>query len=80
MYGTDRQRSQSHIFLVGLYNMIAFLVNTQCYYIGGTEDAATGMLSEVTKPMSYHLPPEKICEKLKKKDSQICELQYGKPC
>ena len=36
------------------------------------------MLGDITKPMSYHLPPEKICEKLKKKDSQICELQYGK--
>lgn len=50
--------------------------NRFCYYIGGTEDAATGMLGEVTKPMSYHVPPEKICEKLKRKDSQICELQY----
>ncbi len=28
--------------------------------------------------MSYHVPVEKICEKLKKKDSQICELKYGK--
>lgn len=49
----------------------------QCYYIGGTEDAATSILNEVTKPMSYHVPPEKICEKLKTKDSQICDLQYG---
>ena len=50
----------------------------QCYYIGGTDDAATGMLGEVTKPMSYSKPVEKICENLKKKDGQICELQYGK--
>ena len=50
----------------------------QCYYIGGTSDAATGMLNEITKPMSYHKPPEKICEQLKTRDSQICELQYGK--
>lgn len=28
--------------------------------------------------MSYHKPPEKICEQLKTRDSQICELQYGK--
>lgn len=27
--------------------------------------------------MSHHIPVEKICEKLKKKDSQICELKYG---
>lgn len=50
----------------------------QCYYIGGTEDAATGMLNEVIKPLSYHKPAEKICEDLKKRDGQICELQYGK--
>lgn len=50
----------------------------QCYYIGGTEDAATGTLKEVVKPLSYHMPPEKICEKLSKLDGQICELQYGK--
>lgn len=35
------------------------------------------MINEVSKPLSYHVPVEKICEKLKKKDSQICELKYG---
>lgn len=35
------------------------------------------MINEVSRPMSYHVPVEKICEKLKKKDSQICELKYG---
>jgi len=50
--------------------------NRFCYYIGATDDAATGAIGLVTKPMSFHMPPEKICEKLKKKDSQICELQY----
>lgn len=35
------------------------------------------MINEVSKPMSHHVPVEKICEKLKKKDSQICELKYG---
>lgn len=52
--------------------------NRFCYYIGGTEDAATGMLNEVIKPLSYHKPAEKICEDLKKRDGQICELQYDK--
>lgn len=52
-------------------------VSPQCYYIGATSDAATKMINEVSKPMSYHVPVEKICEKLKKKDSQICELKYG---
>ena len=27
--------------------------------------------------MLHHVPVEKICEKLKGKDAQICELQYG---
>jgi hypothetical protein len=52
--------------------------NRFCYYIGGTEDSATSILNEVTKPLSYSLPPEKICMKLHKKDSQICELKYEK--
>ncbi|XP_028854923.1 mesencephalic astrocyte-derived neurotrophic factor [Denticeps clupeoides] len=52
--------------------------NRLCYYIGATSDAATKIINEVSKPMSYHVPTEKICEKLKKKDSQICELKYDK--
>lgn len=36
------------------------------------------MLKQVVRPLSYHKPPEKICEELKKGDAQICELQYGK--
>ncbi|KAK1902133.1 Mesencephalic astrocyte-derived neurotrophic factor [Dissostichus eleginoides] len=36
------------------------------------------IVNEVSKPLSYHAPVEKICEKLKKKDSQICELRYDK--
>ncbi|KAJ3602982.1 hypothetical protein NHX12_030726 [Muraenolepis orangiensis] len=52
--------------------------NRFCYYIGGTSDAATKIINEVSKPLSYHAPVEKICERLKKKDSQICELKYDK--
>lgn len=26
--------------------------------------------------MTYDLPAEKICEKLKKKDAQVCDLKY----
>lgn len=51
---------------------------SQCYYIGATSDAATKIINEVSKPLSYHMPVVKVCEKLKKKDSQICELKYGK--
>uniref|UniRef100_A0A0B7B9T6 Mesencephalic astrocyte-derived neurotrophic factor homolog n=1 Tax=Arion vulgaris TaxID=1028688 RepID=A0A0B7B9T6_9EUPU len=50
--------------------------NRFCYFVGGTEDAATGILSNVIKPMSYHLPTDKICDKLKQMDSQICELRF----
>eukprot|EP00112_Aurelia_sp_Birch-Aquarium-sp1_P017115 Seg3947.5 transcript_id=Seg3947.5/GoldUCD/mRNA.D3Y31 product="Mesencephalic astrocyte-derived neurotrophic factor" protein_id=Seg3947.5/GoldUCD/D3Y31 len=52
--------------------------NRFCYYVGGTEDAATYILNEITKPLAYFMKAEAICEKLKKKDKQICELQYDK--
>jgi len=52
--------------------------NRFCYYLGGTSDAATGILGEMSKPMSWSMPSDKICEKLKKKDKQICELTYEK--
>ncbi|CAG7821993.1 unnamed protein product, partial [Allacma fusca] len=52
--------------------------NRLCYYLGGLEESATGILGEMSKPMSWSMPADKICEKLKKKDSQICELRYDK--
>ncbi|CAL8383352.1 unnamed protein product [Boreogadus saida] len=52
--------------------------NRFCYYIGATFDAATKIVNEVSKPLSYHAPVDKICERLKKKDMQICELKYDK--
>ncbi|CAO1401052.1 unnamed protein product [Diamesa hyperborea] len=52
--------------------------NRFCYYLGGLEDSATSTLGEISKPLSYSLPPTKICEKLKKKDSQICDLKFDK--
>ncbi|XP_077459476.1 mesencephalic astrocyte-derived neurotrophic factor [Stigmatopora argus] len=52
--------------------------NRFCYYIGATSDAATKIINEVSKPLAYHVPVDKICEKLKKKDGQICELRYDK--
>lgn len=50
----------------------------QCYYIGGLEESATKIVSELSKPLSWGLPADKVCEKLKKKDVQICDLRYGK--
>ncbi|CAK9805290.1 Mesencephalic astrocyte-derived neurotrophic factor homolog [Anthophora plagiata] len=52
--------------------------NRFCYYLGGLEDSATGILSELSKPLSWSMPANKICEKLKKKDAQICDLRYEK--
>ncbi|KAK9876244.1 hypothetical protein WA026_012543 [Henosepilachna vigintioctopunctata] len=50
--------------------------NRFCYYLGGLEESATGILGEISKPLSWSMPADKICEKLKKKDAQICELRY----
>nr|XP_027212802.1 mesencephalic astrocyte-derived neurotrophic factor homolog isoform X2 [Penaeus vannamei] len=52
--------------------------NRFCYYLGGLEESATGILGEMSKPLSWGMPVEKVCEKLKKKDAQICELRYEK--
>lgn len=49
-----------------------------CYYIGGVEESATGILGELSKPLSWSMPAEKICEKLKKRDAQICDLRFDK--
>lgn len=50
--------------------------NRFCYYLGGLETSATGILGEMSKPLSWSMPSDKICEKLKKKDAQICDLRY----
>ncbi|KAI3386050.1 hypothetical protein SNEBB_001854 [Seison nebaliae] len=50
-----------------------------CYYIGGLKTSATSIIGEISKPLSWGMPAEKICrDKLKKKDPQICELKYDK--
>ena len=52
--------------------------NRFCYYLGGLEESATKIVGELSKPLSWGLPAEKICERLSKKDSIICELRYEK--
>lgn len=52
--------------------------NRFCYYIGGLEESATGMLGEMSKPISWSMPADKVCMKLYRKDSQICDLKYDK--
>ena len=58
------------------------LVNKEhkfCFYIGALPESATSIMNEVIKPLSWSMPPEKVCEKLRTKDAQICELKYDKP-
>jgi len=50
-----------------------------CYYTGGSATSATGMLHAISKPLGRFLPATKVCEGLKKKDAQICELIYDVP-
>lgn len=45
--------------------------------MGGLEDSATGILSEMSKPLSWSMPALKICERLKKMDAQVCDIKYG---
>lgn len=52
--------------------------NRFCYYVGGLEESATSIISEISKPLTWSLPVDKVCEKLKKKDQQICDLHYEK--
>ena len=52
--------------------------NRFCYYVGGLEESATKIVGELAKPMSWGMPALKVCEKLQKKDRQVCELRYGK--
>lgn len=57
--------------------VIILHLHMQCYYLGGLEESATGILSEMAKPLSWSTPVDKVCEKLKKKDNQICDLRFG---
>jgi hypothetical protein len=52
--------------------------NRFCYYIGGLEESATGMLSEMSKPISWSMPADKVCMKLYRRDEQICDIKYEK--
>jgi hypothetical protein len=50
-----------------------------CYYVGGSDDAAASSLREASKLLKNYMPAEKICERLKKQDAQLCQLTYPKP-
>eukprot|EP00160_Parvularia_atlantis_P000858 Unigene10692_Nuclearia_a/m.32705 Unigene10692_Nuclearia_a/g.32705 ORF Unigene10692_Nuclearia_a/g.32705 Unigene10692_Nuclearia_a/m.32705 type:complete len:176 (-) Unigene10692_Nuclearia_a:65-592(-) len=50
--------------------------NRFCYYVGGTEDAASTVVKDIVGPLANSVPVAKICERLKQRDSQICDLVY----
>jgi hypothetical protein len=50
-----------------------------CYYMGGQDVSATRTYKEMAEKMSWGLPTDKICEHLKSRDSQICEIREKKP-
>jgi hypothetical protein len=52
--------------------------NRFCYYLAGTADTATDIPGEFTKPLSFGMPTDKVCENLNKKEKQVCELSYEK--
>ncbi|VDM20910.1 unnamed protein product [Wuchereria bancrofti] len=50
----------------------------QCFYVGALPESATSIMNDVVKPLSWSMPVEKVCEKLRTMDSQICELKFDK--
>jgi len=50
-----------------------------CYYIGGLKTSATYAVGDLSKPLAWGIPVEKICrERLSKTNPQICDLKYDK--
>lgn len=49
-----------------------------CVMLGAVPNSPTRILDKMTQPLSWRMPPSKVCEKLKKADQQICELRYEK--
>ena len=47
--------------------------------MGALETSATYAINDLTKPLAWGIPVEKICrERLSKTNPQICDLKYGK--
>uniref|UniRef100_A0AC35U752 Mesencephalic astrocyte-derived neurotrophic factor homolog n=1 Tax=Rhabditophanes sp. KR3021 TaxID=114890 RepID=A0AC35U752_9BILA len=49
-----------------------------CLNIGALPESASSIMADVSKPLSWSMPAEKVCLKIKSKDAQICELKYDK--
>jgi hypothetical protein len=52
--------------------------NKLCNYIGALPESAASVMNDVSKPLSWSMPAEKVCEKLRTKDAQICDLKFDK--
>lgn len=50
-----------------------------CYYMGGQDVSATRTYKEMAERMTWGLPTAKICEHLRTRDTQICEIRERKP-
>lgn len=50
-----------------------------CYYLGGQDVSATRTYKEMAERMSWGLPTAKVCEHLRSRDEQICEIREKKP-
>ena len=72
------KRLNYYLHTTDAMQLISSLNVFQCYYIGGLEESATSIVSELAKPVSWGMPSDKICYKLYIKDQQICDLKYGK--
>lgn len=49
-----------------------------CYYLGGQEVSATRTYKDMAERMAWGLPTAKVCEHLRSRDSQICEIRERK--
>lgn len=50
-----------------------------CYYLGGQKVSATRTYKEMAEKMANDYPTNKVCEYLKSKDPQICEIKEKIP-
>merc|ERR1712012_534863 len=52
--------------------------NRFCYFLGGTADAATGILGEMSKPLSWGMPSVQICELTYEKQIDFSTVDFKK--
>ena len=76
----SRHRKPNELnFELILYNVKRFEVDAKLNFSSLSPPLNTTILrsGEMSKPISWSMPIEKVCQKLYKKDEQICDLKYG---